>query len=350
MNTRKMWLFYTLAWLAYAILISLALLADQKPLSEQIFWFGRNLFFVVPAPLALALLWPLSRYLNQARFSGLAKVAVHVVGALLFTLFIQLFYYACFLLNLIGPSAINRNQAFWPMIYNVMMYAAHALIFHSLRAHQYRIQQDLKLAQTEKLLIGAELNALRNKLNPHFLFNTLHSIIALVRKDQQAAEVALFRFSDMLRYILDTEKSGQDKVSLDEELSFIRDYLDLEALRLGPRLQVQWHIDADCLGASIPALCLQPLVENSIKYTFNPRSQPGVLSLSASCQKYPGQLWLAVSDDGPGFDQAQMQASKGMGLATIRRRLQLEYGELAQFTVHSAASQGTQIELRLPLA
>ncbi len=88
MNTRKMWLFYTLAWLAYAILISLALLADQKPLSEQIFWFGRNLFFVVPAPLALALLWPLSRYLNQARFSGLAKVAVHVVGALLFTLFI----------------------------------------------------------------------------------------------------------------------------------------------------------------------------------------------------------------------------------------------------------------------
>lgn len=350
MNTKKMWLFYSLAWLGYALLISLALLVEQRSVSVQLSLFARNLFFVLPAPLLLALLWPCSGWLNQRGFSTPVKVAFHLPGALLFTFAIQLFYYLCFLAGLIGPSAVNRNQAFWPMIYNVMMYAAHALIFHSLRAHQYRIQQDLKLAQTEKLLISTELNALRNKLNPHFLFNTLHSIIALVRKDQQAAEVALFRFSDMLRYILDTEKSGQDKVSLDQELAFIRDYLDLEALRLGKRLQVEWQIEAGSLSASIPALCLQPLVENSIKYAFNPRSQPGVLTLIASSQRHPGQLYLSVSDDGPGCDPAVIHNTTGMGLATIRRRLELEYGELAQFSLLSQPGQGTQIELRLPLA
>ncbi len=349
MNTRKIWAWYCLAWLAYAILISLALLSEQVSAVEQIKLFLRNLFFLLAAPLLLALLWPGSGWLNQRGFSTPVKVAFHLLGALIFTFSIQLFYYLCYLAGLTDYSAVNRNQSFWPMIYNVMMYAAHALIFHSLRAHQYRIQQDLTLAHTQKLLVSAELNALRNKLNPHFLFNTLHSIIALVRKDQQAAEMALFRFSDMLRYILDTEKSGQDKVSLSGELAFTRDYLDLEALRLGKRLQLDWQIDQASLALSVPALCLQPLVENSIKYAFNPRSQPGTLRISASLNRHPDKLCLSVADDGPGCDVAQLERANGMGIATIKRRLALEYAGAADFTVRSSPGQGMQIEILLPL-
>lgn len=349
MNTRKIWLWYCLAWLAYTLLVCLALLSEQVSAVEQIRLFIRNFLFILPAPSFLALLWPFSGYLNRREFSTFSKIVIHLLGALCFTLYIQLFYYLCYRLDLFEASNVIRNQSFWPMIYNVMMYAAHALIFHSLRAHHYRIQQDLALAQTQKLLVGAELNALRNKLNPHFLFNTLHSIIALVRKDQQAAEMALFRFSDMLRYILDTEKSGQDKVSLSEELAFVRDYLDLEALRLGKRLQLDWQIEQASLAQSVPALSLQPLVENSIKYAFNPRSQAGTLRISSSLSRVPGKLCLSVEDDGPGCDPAQLEHATGMGIATIKRRLALEYAKAAAFTVRTSPGQGMQVEIQLPL-
>jgi len=94
----------------------------------------------------------------------------------------------------------------WPFLYNMMGYGIIASIFHGVRASAAARLQDIAMSQAQNLLVAAELTALRNKLNPHFLFNTLHSIIALVRKDAKAAEAALFRFSDMLRYILETEK------------------------------------------------------------------------------------------------------------------------------------------------
>ena len=194
----------------------------------------------------------------------------------------------------------------------------------------------------------SELAALRNKLNPHFLFNTLHSIIALTRKDAMAAEAALLKFSDMLRYVLETEKSGVDMVRLEDELQFVRDYLDLEQLRLGNRLRVDWHIDDNAKSHLVPALSVQPLVENSVKHAFNPRVQKGVLTISAKVNAQSNQLLIGVSDDGPGCDLAAVGQSKGLGVRTVERRLKLEYRDRATFDIATAPRAGFRVQMMIP--
>jgi len=208
----------------------------------------------------------------------------------------------------------------------------------------------MAISQAEALVAKSELTALRNKLNPHFLFNTLHSIIALTRKESGAAETALLKFSDMLRYILDTEKSGDTMVTLDEELKFVRDYLALESLRLGSRLSVEWDIDDATRYHLLPALTVQPLVENSIKHAFNPHSRAGKLTISAHINAANRDLDIAVSDDGPGCDMLAMKESSGLGVKTVARRLQLEYGQRGNLEIKTAPGAGCAIHLSIPLA
>jgi LytS/YehU family sensor histidine kinase len=197
--------------------------------------------------------------------------------------------------------------------------------------------------------VTTELNALRNKLNPHFLFNTLHSIIALTRKDPDAAETALFQFSDMLRYVLDAEKNG-DRVTLEAELGFVRDYLELESLRLGTRLKIDWELDEDAARHSLPALSLQPLVENSIKHAFNPHSRPGRLLIRTHVDAAAGKLAMTVGDDGPGADPGAVRGSNGLGIRTVERRLQLEYGPASGLDIETAPGEGFVVTMSIPLA
>src|SRR4029450_10003320 len=133
----------------------------------------------------------------------------------------------------------------WRAIWGVVVYAAVATAFTGVLQARRARASSLGAAQAESALARAELAAISGKLNPHFLFNTLNSLIALTRKDPQAAERALLSFARMLRYLLDANRGAADRVPLREELDFVRDYLELESLRLGPRLNVVWNIDAD---------------------------------------------------------------------------------------------------------
>jgi signal transduction histidine kinase len=345
---RKMWLVYALVWALYAFTVSFALVTEEQ-VSIASFSFLRNMLLMLPAPFLLALIWPLSGYMQRQRWQVQTVAAVHITGAISYAFIPGLIYLALWQLGAAESDPSARLFSFWPTLYNSMMYLTHALVFHAVRVHRQRVQQDLALEQTRRLLVSTELNALRNKLNPHFLFNTLHSIIALVRKDQQAAESALFRFSDMLRYILDTEKSGHDRVTLEEELQFVRDYLALESLRLGSRLQVEWDVDDSCAGVSLPALIIQPLVENSIRHAFNPRSQPGLLTIRCHADAQEQFLRVEVQDNGPGCDPQQIAQAAGMGMRTIQRRLALEYGDAAAWTVRTAPGAGMSVAFSVPL-
>jgi LytS/YehU family sensor histidine kinase len=273
----------------------------------------------------------------------------HMIGAVVYAVSLYLLIYVLLAYILHFPTNRPLAMYLWPFLYNLMMYGLVAGIFHSLRSSEAKRLQAIAASQTQSLLITAELAALRNKLNPHFLFNTLHSIIALVRKDAVAAESALFRFSDMLRYLLETEKSGSDRVTLEDEISFVRDYLDLEAIRLGARLQVHWDIDAKALGSSIPALSVQPLVENSIKHAFNPRVQAGNLWIRVKRDLNTQILTIQIEDDGPGSATDKIENSTGMGVSTVQRRLQLEYGPRASMKIDTAPAQGFRVTLEIPL-
>jgi signal transduction histidine kinase len=346
---KRMWKLYFLAWLPFIFLMAFA--EQGKALATGSFALDKAAMTFVsltPVVCLLMLVWPIGGYLYRSGRNSYVLVAVHVVLSFLFAL--GWFGIGAVFMILDGTYKYPPiYMMVWPFLFYMLVYAVVAGAFHAVRANEAARVQAEAAFQARGLLVASELAALRNKLNPHFLFNTLHSIIALTRKNSQGAEAALLKFSDMLRYVLDTEKSGSDRVTLDEELAFVRDYLDLEALRLGARLNIEWDIDPLATSISVPALSVQPLVENSIKYAFNPRSQPGKLSLSAYINDSGSHVAISVRDDGPGAVQDKVHKASGLGVKTVARRLALEYGEKASFTIETAPGAGFEVRLLIPV-
>lgn len=341
--TSRMWRSYAGGWLAYMLLLAAALQLDNGE-STGFKWKGlAAVAWVVPQALLLALVWPLQGFLERRRLPPVGVFLVHAFLAASYAILSMLpaMYYG---------TARPLAYYVWPTLYGAMMYIVVAGVFHAVRLDAARQHQALTIQQAHSLLIASELNALRSKLNPHFLFNTLHSIIALTRRNPDAAETALFQFSDMLRYVLDTEKTGSDRVTLDDELRFVRDYLELESLRLGARLRVDWELDDAAGRCSLPALSLQPLVENSIKHAFNPHSRPGRLLIRTGIDARSGALTLTVGDDGPGAELDAVRASSGLGIRTVDRRLRLEYGPAGGLAIDTRPGAGFTVTLSIPTA
>jgi signal transduction histidine kinase len=338
-----MWRCYAAGWLVYGVFISFA---DQLDLVMAGHFDGQRwlltIFSLLPSALLLALAWPLTGFFERRGHRLTAIIGIHIPAAFAFSVLSQTPFWITF------HTSRPMSWYVWPLLYHVMIYLLGAGIFHLIRASEKAHRQALAMKDAQNLLVTSELSALRNKLNPHFLFNTLHSIIALTQRNPAAAETALFQFSDMLRYVLDTERSGSDRVTLDAELDFVRDYLELEQLRLGERLQVEWDLDEDAGDHPLPALSLQPLVENSIKHAFNPHSRPGILQIRTRRDPASGALTMTVRDTGPGADPAAIAASSGLGLRTIERRLQLDYGSRAAMRVKSAPGAGFSVSVTIP--
>jgi LytS/YehU family sensor histidine kinase len=155
----------------------------------------------------------------------------------------------------------------------------------------------LKASQLEARLAQAQLQALKMQLQPHFLFNTLHAISALVHKDVEAADRMLARLSDLLRLAL--ESAGVQEVPLKQELEFLERYLEIEQTRFQDRLTVRMEIAPEALDALVPNLIMQPLVENAIRHGIAPRATPGKIEITAMLAD--GQLHFHIRDDGPGI-------------------------------------------------
>ncbi len=307
---------------------------------------------------ALLLLWPLWAYTGwlERQGFGLARLLANHLGLSVVYAVASLAGVYALLWATLGSATAERarqNWFLWQGMWGMMVYWAAAGGFSAYRAVERARREAQASAQAQALLARAELAALRSKLNPHFLFNTLHSILALVRRDAVQAETALLQFSDLLRHVLDAERRNEDRVSLAQELDFTRDYLALEALRLGPRLQVRWQVDDDALDCSLPALSLQPLVENSILHAISPRSVPGQLTIRAQWQaqpdaQRPAGLHVQVEDDGPGCAPEAWTRGQGLGLKTVSRRLAQVFGPASALQVHTAPGQGFRVGFWLP--
>jgi signal transduction histidine kinase len=186
----------------------------------------------------------------------------------------------------------------------------------------------LRSAQLETQLVAAQLQTLQSQLHPHFLFNTLHAISALMHQDVAAADRMLVRLSELLRLTLDT--LTRPEVRLSEELEFIEKYLQIEQVRLGDRLKTTYDIDPDTLDAWVPALLLQPLVENAIKHGIAPLAQPGRIVITA--RRDSDLLIMTVDDSGPGPSERALAAlSTGIGVSNTRARLQHQFGARFRF-------------------
>jgi LytS/YehU family sensor histidine kinase len=203
----------------------------------------------------------------------------------------------------------------------------------------------LKASQLQAQLAQAQLQALKMQLHPHFLFNTLHAISSLMRRDVDAAERMIARLSDLLRLTL--ENVGAQETSLRQELEFLESYLEIEKTRFRDRLQVKMDIEPETLDARVPNLILQPLVENAVRHGVAPHAAPGLIEISARLKE--NKLEIQVRDNGAGLpDARRAQIKEGVGLANTRARLEQLYGAGALFGLSNRDKGGLVVSLTIP--
>jgi two-component system LytT family sensor kinase len=253
----------------------------------------------------------------------------------------------------LAPAGDVREPVSVLLVYLIITGLAHAVEY----ARRYRQQQlaelrlQAELARAELQRTGAELRMLKMQLNPHFLFNSLHAVSALVAQQPRDAERMVVRLSDLLRRAM--HSVATQEVALEEEIDGLRPFLDVEQIRLGNRLAVEWEVDDEALDALVPHMVLQPLVENSIKHGIVPAGGAGLIHVSARRQ---GEwLELSVRDDGVGLatpDEASERRPTapggGVGQGNVRSRLAQLYGDRAGFELRAAEGGGTVASLRIP--
>ena len=223
-------------------------------------------------------------------------------------------------------------------VYVPIVFIGHAVgYYHKLR------ERERQTSQLEGQLSKARLQALRNQLHPHFLFNAMHSISALMLIDVHAADKAMTRLSDLLRMTLETNES--QVTTLGRELEFVNAYLEIERVRFADRLTVHCDIAPDTLDAQVPHLLLQPIVENAIRHGIARRIESGELRITT--RHAGGQMLLTVGDNGPGFPEGP-PLHEGVGLRTTRERLRTLYGEDQSVSIRSAPEEGLAVTIRIP--
>jgi sensor histidine kinase YesM len=224
------------------------------------------------------------------------------------------------------------------LAYVALIGLAHAGVFH--RRYREREQQAALLASR---LNEARLHALQAQLQPHFLFNSLNGIATLLRRDPAKAEEMLLSLSELLRVALSS--SHRQEIPLREEMDFLGRYLEIQRMRFGDRLQVSEEIDASATDCLVPALLLQPLVENAIRHGLEPSGRPGLLRIAAL--RKGAWLQITVEDNGVGLPPGE-SLNAGVGLANVRERLATLHGAAQAFDITQRPAGGVVVSIKLP--
>ncbi len=242
----------------------------------------------------------------------------------------------------VSLSVVGYGRALFQSMYAGVVVA---LIRLSLEHYYLRLidaERRMARLESEKQVAMLRLSSLRAKADPHFLFNTLNSICALHRCDPAKTEMALLSLSDLFRYILNA--GDMDAVPLDQELSIVRAYLDLERLRFGDKLRYRIDVSGPIDRARLPALTIQPLVENAIKHGISPQGGKGTVIVEVSVTG--SEAVIRVHDDGSGF--AETLPVTGHGLSLVKDRLRVLYGERFSLELGAAPNGGAQVDIRFP--
>ena len=362
------WFYWWLLLLGVWLLIGLEFGIQTLPYhvaKRQVQW-GH----VLPSELLLWGLWAvltpfivaLARYYPIDRRRLIRSLLVHVIAGM-FISFAHIVSYAL-ISRIFVPSfqnPVTRAGGLLPFlftghfhlgvfVYWVILTISLAFQYYSkhrlgeLRASQLELQS----AHLESRLAQAQLQALRMQLHPHFLFNTLNSISALLRKDPDAADEMIGCLGDFLRLTL--ENSGKQEVKLQEELEFLNRYLEIERIRFQSRLLTQMQIEPQTLAALVPNLVLQPIVENAIRHGIAPNENQGRIEVRAS--RTDGKLLLEVQDNGPGLpargDNNLITVNEGIGFRNTKARLQQLYGAAHRFAVDSVPDGGLRVTIEIP--
>lgn len=226
--------------------------------------------------------------------------------------------------------------------YLPVVFIAHALLY----SHNSQ-QKELRAVQLSGQLATARLQVLKSQIQPHFLFNTLHSISALMLTNVVAADRMMTYLSDLLRMSL--EDKGSQLTTLNRDLEFLSVYLEIEKTRFEEKLRVAFDVEPECLDAQVPHLFLQPLVENAVRHGTSKRSQVGEINITARRRDEKLEIW--IRDNGPGIvDSEEDLFKRGLGLSVTRERLETLYASEQECRIRNLTTGGAEVYVRLPFS
>ncbi|HUF71064.1 MAG TPA: histidine kinase [Longimicrobiales bacterium] len=339
------------AWFAVALFsaaqiwIARAALGDPPPITPLLilelpiwaFWA----LLTVPI-VALARRFPLdrTRVLRSVLVHTLAAITIAVVSVAFKMVWYQTF----------NPYPLGGDSAttwFWQyfrqsFIVGFVIYWAVIGVYHAFTNYFLYRERELEASRAREQLTEARLQTLRMQLHPHFLFNTLNSVSALLEDQPGEARRVIAQLADLLRASLRSD--ALHVIALEDELQFLRRYMDIEQIRFGDRLDVDLRIDPATRRAAIPSFLFQPLVENAIRHGVAHRESDGRLWISA--ERHNGALVIHVMDNGPGMPQRPVK--EGVGLANTRRRLEELYGSGQSLSLDTRDGGGVDVRVEIP--
>jgi len=350
---RRTWLYAALLFLITALLaavftLQLYLLAKDKnlPIELNAVFFGEMAKWL-PWAILTPFVFLAAKRIRAAAGRWYIKTVYHIAAAIVFVMVYSLLFQSLlmglklFLEATLRPARINLSFNFLDtrlLGYGAILGAGLAWDFY----RQYR-ERDLAAAELRAQLAQAQLQTLKSQIHPHFLFNTLNTVSALVHEDADAADRIISRLSQLLRLTL--ENSGRQEVLLKEEIEGLGIYLDILETRFGDRVAFRVEIEPAVSGALVPSFLLQPLVENAVRHGLTSRREGGIVSIRAA--RLGATLRLEVSDNGPGFaNDPESLVRQGFGLANVRERLALLFGRDGGMILENAG--GASVKISIP--
>ena len=346
------------AWTLFGLFFATQLYLNNLYRGRHSFFVGISISWLVCsytwAALTPLTIWLIRRFpLERGKLKR--RVPLHLMFAVLISL-LQLGIY-----TVIFNRIAHHSDSFFPLgafqevavgqfHFNLLLYCVVVGLYQTFdyyrrfrEREQRAAQLELEASQLETQLTRAQLDALKMQLHPHFLFNTLNTISVLMQEDVAAANEMLLRLSNLLRVAL--KNTAAHEITLREELQFLEEYLQIEQARFQDRLKIVIDPDPQTLGAYVPNLILQPLVENAIRHAVAPRPTETLIEIRS--RKLNGHLHLSVSDDGDGMLDHAVPAN-GIGLQNTRARLEKLYGTSHDFNLETSTAGGVHVSIRIP--
>ncbi len=343
------WGMWTIAALFFSTQVFMMYYSERQPIPYARAFLVQGSACYVWALVTPLVLW-LARRFRIDREKWLRKVVLHFLFSIALVSTLIALHFLVYMILAGRASSITPLRMFgyvypnldrWILVYWFIFLMSHAFNYYN----SYR-KGELKASQLRTQLVQSQLEALKMQVQPHFLFNTLHSISALLSKDTEGARKMITRLGDFLRLTL--ENSGSMEVTLQQEIEFLNGYLEIERIRFQDRLTTEITVDPAVLDIRVPNLILQPIVENAMRHAVG-NSRSGHIEITAAARN--GAVHIEVKDNGPGLqmDRAfEARRGKGLGLANTQARLVGLYGTAAKFEMLNRPSGGLTVMIEIP--
>lgn len=342
------WGIWTIVALFFSTQVYLMNYAEKQPIR-----YGQGFLIQASACYLWALATPLVLWLSRRfhidRSNWMRMVPLHLLFSIVLCSAQIAFHFILYMVVMGRGSSITPFRVFNYVYFNldrwILFYGLILVLNHAFNYYQSYRKGELKASRLHTQLVQSQLEALKMQVQPHFLFNTLHSISALLSKDTDGARKMITRLGDFLRLTL--ENSGSMEVTLQQEIEFLNGYLEIERIRFQDRLTTDIQVDPEVLDVRVPNLILQPIVENAMRHAVG-NSTSGRVEITAAPRN--GVVRIVVKDNGPGIQVDKLEAprGRGLGLANTRARLAGMYGDAASFELTNDPTGGLVVALEIP--